>query len=94
MLTIDMQMPKSCFECPLNAVTEKSGGYRVCLINGNIWLDSHDRPPLCPLKEQEVKPTITSKQVHCGNCGKIIEKESWKACPWCTMVVKYDSHNV
>ena len=39
-------------------------------------------------KDEEVEPIVSSVEIRCGNCRKIIEMDGWVACPWCGKKVK------
>ena len=44
------------------------------------------------LKEHDpVKPRVSSVEQRCGNCNYVIEKDGWKACPWCGKPIDWES---
>ena len=44
------------------------------------------------LKEQEaIKPRVSCVEQRCGNCGKVIEMDGWKVCPWCGKPILWEA---
>ena len=54
MIQIDIEMPKTCLECPLH-----DGEYGWCNLNYDITMDCEERPKECPLHEVTDSDTIS-----------------------------------
>lgn len=55
MICIDMDMPKSCYHCPIEFGDIASGCHRcaITMENNSNYRDGKQRHPKCPLKECE-----------------------------------------
>ena len=47
-------------------------------------------PEDCLKIRESVKPAVSTVQVRCGGCRKIIEMDGWKYCPWCGKGIKWN----
>ena len=81
MIQIDIEVPKTCLECPLH-----DGEYGWCNLNYDITMDCEERPKECPLHEVTDSDTISRQDAidlierYCDN-GCEIAEDKW--CPDC-----------
>ena len=67
MIQIDIEMPKTCCDCPLH-----DGEYGWCNLNYDITMDCEERPKECPLHEVTDTDTISRQWLmECVNEGWI-----------------------
>ena len=50
MILLDMEIPKSCWDCPMQRYTVSSNDYR-CVITGKFAGKTEGRSAFCPIKE-------------------------------------------
>ena len=72
MIQIDMEMPKSCKECPLTYIDTGDDAYfssneRRCVIDGSCIDGMSERAYDCPLKK--VNPKSDKPSGKCKDCG-------------------------
>ena len=67
MIQIDMEMPKSCKECPFEKFGDCYGGKAKYIMDIEDCMEAGIRHPNCPLKDEQ--PTIDAvKVVRCKDC--------------------------
>ena len=74
MIQIDMEMPKSCYECPLfeDDVCYLDGKYAISV------MQAETKPSWCPLEEPKTGHWKTTPfgNIYCSECDKIVDKRT------------------